>query len=90
MKKHTDAYFQWVNSDLECLLQHREWVTEDREIDVRVRKDRFGDIQIFTGVYDDDGDVRMEEYEPDLKVSSLEVAMAWGIEKSKSAAGLFK
>ncbi|MGY2197911.1 hypothetical protein [Pseudomonas gingeri] len=86
MKKHTNAYLAWTESD-EDFLHHMEWVSEYREIDVRVRKNKFGDIQVFNGVYDKDGAVKMEEYFSDHESSSVEAGMAWGIKRTRSFAG---
>lgn len=83
MKQHTNAYFEWTTSD-EAFIHHMEWITENREIDVRVRKNSFGDIQIFNGVYDKNGLVRMEEYIPDLDIHTVEDALAWGIKRTTS------
>ena len=88
MKNHSQAYWAWTDSDegLE-FFQHVEWPTPTREIDVRVRKNRFGDVQIFNGVYDENGKVLMEEFFGDSELKTVQAAMAWGKSRTRSFAG---
>ncbi|RMO02869.1 hypothetical protein ALQ48_03904 [Pseudomonas coronafaciens pv. zizaniae] len=85
MKQHTDAYTHW-SAISGPFLHHSEWVSDDREIDVRARKNKFGDIQVFNGVYDKNGALKMEEYHPDAELKTLEEALAWGISRTRSFA----
>ncbi|MEE4652792.1 hypothetical protein V2L06_20415 [Pseudomonas alliivorans] len=86
MKQHTDAYTQW-SAISGPFLHHNEWVSDDREIDVRARRNNFGDIQVFNGVYDKNGALQMEEYHQDAEFNTLEDAFAWGISRTRSFAG---
>lgn len=89
VKNHTNAYSAWTDSDegLE-FFHHVEWCTPTREIDVRVRKNRFGDVQVFNGVYDENGQVLMEEFFADSELRTIDSAMAWGKSRTRSVAGV--
>lgn len=88
MKNHTEAYSAWNDSDEgQQFFHHVEWCAPSREIDVRARKNRFGDVQAFNGVYDENGQVLMEEFFADSELTTIDSAMNWGKSRARSFAG---
>lgn len=87
MRNRTNVFAQWCQDDLPFQHLERE-LSNGYEVDIRVRTNKFGDVQCFIGVYRQDGSVVSEEYGPDVSAKGTEEAMRAAFATACSRAGL--
>ena len=82
MRQRGEKYWEWVDSQLHSRC-HAEELANGKEIDVEVRLNPTGALQVFIGVYDTTGQAIFEEYNKKSDADSLSEALLTGVERAR-------
>lgn len=83
MRHRGSQYWFWADSQL-YNISHEEVGHDGLVIDIKARKSRVGEIQLFVGIYSKEGYPIREEYLDQIREPCLEKAICWGLERARS------
>ena len=82
MSERGEKYWGWAGPDVHCR-SHEERLKNGLLIDVEVRLSNKGDVQLFVGVYGEQGTMLFEDAYLSRPGETMTLAMEWGIKRAK-------
>lgn len=83
MRRRGSQFWLWVNKKLPTTI-HEERLKDGRQVEVQARVTRNKEVQIFVGIYHENGTPMHEEFHDQQCLKKLDSALSWGLQRARS------